>query len=197
MGTMQDTAEPHKQNGSASRKSYLRKAKHIQKRERDWGRTPIKIHTNTEVREGEGGAWGTRGLIAKGEDHDERHAQCSLWRTPNHSNKMFLEGTVNHGEPRLEWIFPEGLQPMEGSCWRRENVWLAERSCYGLSINIPFHILLHYLRGAEEVRGWVGVLPLANVNSSNWQIPNKHLTDWTQQKRSVRYHFAVGLFSPS
>lgn len=65
-----------------------------------------------------------------------RHPHCSLWRTPHHRRWMLPDGAVAHGEPMLQHVYPEELQPMgkpyggAGKSVRRKQ-W--QRSCHGLT----------------------------------------------------------------
>lgn len=72
---------------------------------------------------------------------------------------MFSEGTVDNGEPMLEQVFPEGLQPMGRVYARageqREREGTAERNHHVLTIlHHPPHTLPHcyYGVGVEESR---------------------------------------------
>jgi len=62
--------------------------------------------------------------------------------------QIFLMGTAAHGEPTLERIFPEGLQPMPAQGKKCEGEGVAQRNCCILTIPLKLSCSTHV--GVEE-----------------------------------------------
>lgn len=66
----------------------------------------------------------------------EQISTLQLWKTPHQRGWMFYEGTVTHGKPTKEQVYPEGLQPKGSILLEQErSVW---RNCYRLA-TFPIH----------------------------------------------------------
>lgn len=135
MDPPQATAEPITYVGDTSEKTYLRKKKIPH---RQWGLSKKERVRNNpannkvwEERVGESALCAGAGICPLPIERTmvEQVFSCSLWRTPHQSRWICPEETVACvGDPTLEKVYPEGLQPVGNPRWSREKVW-GGRSC--------------------------------------------------------------------
>lgn len=107
----------------------------------------------------EGGGEKELQVPEQGSPAETRLEQVSIlqpWRSPRWSKWLYPEGTVAHGEPTLEQVYPGRLQPMErtlsGAGPKCEEEGAAESTCYGLTTTAILHPpALLWVENVEEL----------------------------------------------
>ena len=133
--TLQETAEPISQAGGTLGEMYLTEGKVLHSTVRSEGKCEkTALQTLRSVKEVE--------VLQAPEQRFPsnpcsrpcwcRYPRCRLWRTPSWSRWRCPQGTMTHGGPTLEQVYPKELQPVEDACWSRAKCEKegAVRNCY-------------------------------------------------------------------